>query len=41
LKKLTETGTNSDETAMKISIIRELFGMEPKSETGEEKEDNI
>jgi glutamyl-tRNA reductase len=27
LKKLTESGNNSDEAAMKISLIRELFGI--------------
>lgn len=32
LKKFAESGTNSDEAALKISIIRELFGMDKKNE---------
>jgi len=32
LKKFGENGTNSDEAAIKISIIRELFGMDKKND---------
>ena len=32
LKKFGENGTNNDEAAIKISIIRELFGMDKKNE---------
>ncbi len=32
LKKNTEAGTNQDETALKISIIRELFGIDNSEE---------
>ncbi len=41
LKKLNETGNNSDEASMKISIIRDLFGIGKNSDTTDEKEDNI
>ncbi|HSR18817.1 MAG TPA: hypothetical protein VLM39_12065, partial [Ignavibacteriaceae bacterium] len=41
LKKLNETGNNSDEASMKISIIRDLFGISKNSDTPNEKEDNI
>lgn len=40
LKKLTERGNNSDEAEMKISIIRELFGIGRDSAKSED-EDNI
>jgi glutamyl-tRNA reductase len=32
LKKMTEAGNNADETAMKISIIRDLFGIDKKDQ---------
>ena len=32
MKKFGENGTNADEAAIKISIIRELFGMDKKNE---------